>query len=658
MLRGAISRLGARLRLHADPSPACPYLRALSTRRGKRSSPTVSPADSDDEGPLRGLFVLSRDPECPPRLLVVQPRLRPGSLLDSKLAEALNLANSLEEPRDGFYHSEFGAKGAPPHLVVQNPASRGRSHADTYFGPGTVDNVKCYLWASESEVAWGKPVLDRVGLIIEIFNAHAETKEAKLQSELAALMYMKTRLVRVPGPGGRLTFGPSGEAEVVSARGRGSGGRGFMSGAGETELQLQRRRIQERRVSLLAQIEDVRRTRAIQRSSRKRHGGSFGQELVTVAVVGYTNAGKSTLVSALSEADLYSDDRLFATVDPRLRSVILPSGRKALLSDTVGFISDLPVQLVEAFHATLEEVVEADMLVHVLDSSASNLEEHRSTVLQVLQQIGVSQEKINSMIEVWNKIDLVDENVTSDGIEDEIFLTEGEEEDDIFSEDDVPSEQSSFDSVDDGADSEYLSEENSEDSNDEVSSKESFAELTEMEATKELSSKECFGELRVPDTNGCTLPQPTSACHVKTSAVTGTGLQELLALIDRKLTEQQNVVQRSYGPFDRKWRPSSMDGEKAAEQKIEDTVGRDRVDFDQYLVKGSLEDVRVDKYVRDSGLTGVTKIKEGNTNRSILKVNYHYPDMRNSRSRLCCARDRLCSLTILCNKETPQGSID
>jgi len=104
-------------------------------------------------------------------------------------------------------------------------------------------------------------------------------------------------------------------------------------------------RIQERRVSLLAQIEDVRRTRAIQRSSRKRHGGSFGQELVTVAVVGYTNAGKSTLVSALSETDLYSDDRLFATVDPRLRSVILPSGRKALLSDTVGFISDLPIQV-------------------------------------------------------------------------------------------------------------------------------------------------------------------------------------------------------------------------------------------------------------------------------------------------------------------------
>ncbi|XP_015690048.2 GTP-binding protein At3g49725, chloroplastic [Oryza brachyantha] len=600
MLRAAASRL----RAHFHPRPHAPHgglpsvafapLRALSTRRGKRSSPTASPADSDDEGPLRGLFLLSRDPERPPRLVVVQPRLRPGSLLDSKLAEALNLANSLEEPRDGFYPGGFAARGPPPHLVVQNPSSRGRSYADKFFGPGTVDNVKCYLRASESEegvdavfvnatlsgiqqrnleVAWGKPVLDRVGLIIEIFNAHAETKEAKLQSELAALMYMKTRLVRVRGPGGRLTFGLSGEAEVVSARGRGSGGRGSMSGAGETELQLQRRRIQERRIKLLAQIEDVRRTRAIQRSNRKRHGDSFGQELVTVAVVGYTNAGKSTLVSALSETDLYSDNRLFATVDPRLRSVILPSGRKALLSDTVGFISDLPVQLVEAFHATLEEVVEADMLVHVLDSSAPNIEEHRSTVLQVLQQIGVPQNKINSMIEVWNKIDIVDnnDNDVSDGIEDEIFLTEGEEEEELFSENGVPAEESSFESLDDGTDSEYLSEENL-DNNGEVSYKESPLEPTEMKAmnSEQSSSKDCFGELRGPEatsTDGCSSTQPMSTCHVKTSAVTGTGLQELLSLIDEKLTKRQTIVERNYGPFDRKWRPScSMDGEKAAEQ--------------------------------------------------------------------------------------------
>ncbi|XP_052148308.1 GTP-binding protein At3g49725, chloroplastic [Oryza glaberrima] len=604
MLRAAVSRLRAHLHPHPHPhahhhhglpsvTPA--PLRSLSTRWGKRSSPTASPpADSDDEGSPRGLSLLPRDPERPPRLLVVQPRLRPGSLLDSKLAEALNLANSLEEPRDGFYQEGLAAKSAPPHLVVQNPSSRGRSHVDKFFGPGTVDNVKCYLRTSESEegvdavfvnailtgiqqrnleVAWGKPVLDRVGLIIEIFNAHAETKEAKLQSELAALMYMKTRLVRVRGPGGRLTFGSSGEAEVVSARGRGSGGRGFISGAGETELQLQRRRIQERRVRLLAQIEDVRRTRAIQRSNRKRHGNSFGQELVTVAVVGYTNAGKSTLVSALSETDLYSDDRLFATVDPRLRSVILPSGRKALLSDTVGFISDLPVQLVEAFHATLEEVVEADMLVHVLDSSAPNIEEHRSTVLQVLQQIGVSQDKINSMIEVWNKIDIVDnnDNDVTDDIEDEIFLTEGEEdkEEELFSENDVPAEESSFESLDDGTDSEYLSEENLEDNNGEISSSLEPSEMRAMNSVSS-SSKDCFGELCGPETistDGCSSTQPMSTCHVKTSAVTGTGLQELLELIDKKLTERQTIVERSYGPFDRKWRPSSsVVGEKAAEQ--------------------------------------------------------------------------------------------
>ncbi|VAI01983.1 unnamed protein product [Triticum turgidum subsp. durum] len=238
MLRAAISRLGAHL--HRQPSPATPPLRALSTGRGKRSSPTAPPPEPEDEGLMRGLFVLSRDPAHPPRLLVVQPRLRRGALLDSKLSEALNLASSLEESRDGFEHAESAAKGAPPHLVVQNPASRGRNHADTYFGPGTVDNIKCYLRALDEkeeldavfvntllsgvqqrnlEVAWGKPVLDRVGLIIEIFNAHAETKEAKLQSELAALMYMKTRLVRVRGPGGKLAFGASGEAEVVSARG-------------------------------------------------------------------------------------------------------------------------------------------------------------------------------------------------------------------------------------------------------------------------------------------------------------------------------------------------------------------------------------------------------------------------------------------------------
>ncbi|KAJ1697215.1 hypothetical protein LUZ63_005727 [Rhynchospora breviuscula] len=537
---------------------------STTTSRRKKNKGDSDPDSIDHNGSV--LFV---DPSRAPKLFVVQPRLRPQPVLDSKLEEALNLANSLEQPRDGFYEEEFESKGLPPHLVVQNPAIRStRAHADAYFGPGTVDNIKCHLRALETEsgidavfinailsgiqlrnleVAWGKPVLDRVGLIIEIFNAHAETKEAKLQAELAALMYKKTRLVRVRGPGGRLTFGQSGEAEVVSARGRGSGGRGFISGAGETELQLQRRRIQERRNSLLMQIEEVRRTRALQRLSRKRHGCSSGQGLATVAVVGYTNAGKSTLVSALSDTDLYSDNRLFATVDTRLRSVILPSGRKVLLSDTVGFISDLPVQLVDAFHATLEEVAEADLLVHVMDSSAHDLEEHRSTVLQVLQQIGVSEDKIQNMIEVWNKIDLSEENVG--GIEsveadDEEYLTEAdndyEEVSEEYNEDEEEDELSEFSS------SESLDDDD-DDSNCHYS------------GNMEYSEEEYDGIAPSVQSRGqdiCQMTEMSRGCHVKTSAVMGVGLQELLQLIDQKLEEQRNVVQRSFGFFDRKWRPS------------------------------------------------------------------------------------------------------
>ncbi|CAO2830444.1 unnamed protein product [Amaranthus hypochondriacus] len=289
---------------------------------------------------------LNRDP---PKLLVVQPRVRPNAHFKTKLKEAINLANSLDEQRDGYFSTDLSHKDAPPHLVVQNPlSSPGKSRSDTYFGPGTVENIKCHIHTVESkdgeldavfvnailsaiqqrnlEKAWDKPVLDRVGLIIEIFNAHAYTKEAKLQAELAAIMYKKSRLVRVRSSDGRYTFGTRGEAEVVSGRGRGSGGRGFISGAGETELELQRRRISERRKRLLAEIEDVRRTRAVQRAGRRKQGILDAPGLATVAVVGYTNAGKSTLVSALSNTDLYRDDRLFATVDPRVRGVTLPSG--------------------------------------------------------------------------------------------------------------------------------------------------------------------------------------------------------------------------------------------------------------------------------------------------------------------------------------------
>ncbi|WJX59294.1 hypothetical protein P8452_44633 [Trifolium repens] len=519
-----------------------------------------------------------------PKLLVVQPRLRSEKLLQAKLNEALCLANSLEDQRDGYFHTDFFDKPLPPHLLVQNPSLKGhKPRADTYFGPGTVDTIKCHLNAEESkgevdavfvnailsgiqlrnmERAWKKPVVDRIGLIIEIFNAHAFTKEAKLQAELAALSYKKSRLVRVLGPDGRYTFGASGEAEVVSARGRGSGGQGFMSGAGETELQLQRRRVLERRSYLLTQIDEVRRTRAVQRAGRKRHGGSSGQRLATVAVVGYTNAGKSTLVSNLTDSDLYSDCRLFATVDPRLRSAVLPSGRKVLFSDTVGFISDLPVQLVEAFHATLEEVVEADLLVHVVDSTAPNLEEHRTKVLQVLQQIGVPEEKLQNMIEVWNKIDYEEECTDVDEYLDED--EEADEEDvntDTLTETENASEQSLCDSEvmeekEDYSD-DWLYEEDTKVTEGDFCSPSSVADQQNESSNKDNGVENVSAML-------------PSGPHVKTSAITGVGLQELMELIDQKLSIQDKklkgaqVVERNL--FDRKWRPShSQDSSIAVE---------------------------------------------------------------------------------------------
>ncbi|XP_004231950.1 GTP-binding protein At3g49725, chloroplastic isoform X2 [Solanum lycopersicum] len=530
------------------------------------------------------------DPKSPPRLFVVQPRFRPDSVLKPKLNEALNLANSLEEQRHGFYDTEFLDKQMPHHLVVQNPASRS-IRADTFFGPGTVDTVKCHVNSLDTqegidaifvnailtgiqqrnlERAWGKPVLDRVGLIIEIFNAHAQTKEAKLQAELAALMYKKSRLVRVRGPGGRYGFGVGGEAEVVSARGRGSGGRGFISGAGETELQLQRRRILERRNQLLSEIKEVRRTRALQRAARKRHGGSDGQEIPTVAVVGYTNAGKSTLVSAVSESFLYCDDRLFATVDPKLRSVVLPSGRKVLLSDTVGFISELPIQLVEAFHATLEEVVEADLLVHVLDSSAPNLNEQREAVLQVLGQIGVSEQKLQNMIEVWNKIDLR-EDFVGDGYCNEDEVPSGlEENNDVASNKLCEEDLLEYDDNEDedfeqsGKLGEVIDDQQGNYTDELVSGDEQeswvdyngslvgcgSAEVQQNDPSNKwevVGSENQFGS--------------ESAPHVKTSALTGVGLQELLELLDEKLKPQKTIEKDI---FDRKWRPPRTEDARIA----------------------------------------------------------------------------------------------
>ncbi|XP_010426497.1 PREDICTED: GTP-binding protein At3g49725, chloroplastic-like [Camelina sativa] len=533
----------------------------------KRHAPKTTSEVEEDSRSKDSVLLYPKDPSSAPKLFLVQPRLTPPKFLQAKLNEALCLANSLEEQRYGYFESDFFEKELPSHVVVQNPVRRSsKPRADTYFGPGTVDNIKCHLNAEDSkeevdavfvnamltaiqqrnlERIWEKPVLDRVGLIIEIFNAHAHTKEAKLQAELAALMYKKSRLVRVRGTDGRHSFGQFGEAEVVSARGRaasGTGG-GFVGGAGETELQLQRRRIADRRLRLLSQIKEAQRTRLLQRARRQKRAGRKYESAATIAVVGYTNAGKSTLTSALTKSALYCNERLFATLDPSLRSVYLPCGEFVHLSDTVGFISDLPIQLVEAFRSTLEEVVEADILIHVVDSTAPNIEEHRATVFHVLKQIGVSEEKLQNMIEVWNKIDyeVEDEKFLDDGEgegeEEEAELNDGLKAEETVDEDEIKNQ-------DDDPDGWLLCED------------ENVSESAEVWKVPEV------GKLDAAEKKGP---------HVRVSALTGAGLKELIYLINEKVNvlikkrlDHHTIVESSSEVHNRKWRPPREDEEEDA----------------------------------------------------------------------------------------------
>ncbi len=228
-------------------------------------------------------------------------------------------------------------------------------------------------------------VIDRTGLILEIFGDRARTKEGRLQVDLAHLTWQKSRLVR-----------------SWTHLERQRGGAGFMGGPGETQIEADRRQIQERIIALQKQLEQVRRTRNLHRKKRKK----IPQPVV--ALVGYTNAGKSTLFNRLTEADVFAQDLLFATLDPTLRKIKLPHGREVILSDTVGFISDLPTHLVAAFRATLEEVLEADLILHVRDISHSDTEAQAEDVKKTLTDLGVDAQTGAPVIEVWNKIDCLD----------------------------------------------------------------------------------------------------------------------------------------------------------------------------------------------------------------------------------------------------------
>lgn len=329
--------------------------------------------------------------------LIVQPYLKgdkradASRTLEGQVSEATGLAEAISL-----------------HVVATEITPLSEIRPATYLGSGKVETLGLLVEEKQItlaivnaklspvqqrnlETAWKCKVIDRTALILEIFASRARTKEGKLQVELAALEYQKSRLVR-----------------SWTHLERQRGGFGMMGGPGETQIESDRRMISDRIAKIRKQLETVTRTRELHRKSRR----SIPYPIV--ALVGYTNAGKSTLFNRLTGANVMAANKLFATLDPAMRAIKLPSGKTIILSDTVGFVSELPTELIAAFRATLEELVEADLLLHVRDIAHEDTEAQKQDVLNVLHSLKLDEKIAHNTIEVLNKIDLLDVNLASE----------------------------------------------------------------------------------------------------------------------------------------------------------------------------------------------------------------------------------------------------
>ena len=351
----------------------------MEVRRRDQASDLLSPVASGGE--TGRAIVIEPWVKASPRRKVAQVSTRTP---EARLEEAVGLARAIDLA-----------------VVQEGLVTLNDIRPATYIGKGKVDEIAGMVKSLSASIvvmdcpispvqqrnlekAWSAKVIDRTGLILEIFGRRARTREGALQVELAHLTYQKSRLVR-----------------SWTHLERQRGGFGFLGGPGETQIEADRRVIEERIARIEAELDKVKRTRKLHRDSRKR------VPYPIVALVGYTNAGKSTLFNRLTAATVLSADMLFATLDPTLRAVELPRGVKAILSDTVGFISDLPTMLVAAFRATLEEVIEADVILHVRDVSHEDSEAQLHDVEKILDELGIAATD-KRLIEVWNKIDCLD----------------------------------------------------------------------------------------------------------------------------------------------------------------------------------------------------------------------------------------------------------